>query len=109
MTLPPLMLLASRHSVLRSVIDRRRVPALGAFRPEGLAELRRDGTGPIVAHDAAIDARGRHDAARGGRKENLVGVAQLHSRDRPDLRLYGQALAELDDRQTRDPLERPAV
>src|SRR5260370_41699692 len=109
MTLPPLMLLASRPSVLRSVIDRRRVPALGALRPEGLAELRRDGAGPIVAHDAAIDTRGRHDAAGGGREENLVGGAQLHRRDRSEFRLDAQALAEGEGRQTRDPLERPAA
>src|SRR3954454_20054972 len=57
------------------VIDRCRMPSLGALRPERLAQERRERARPIVAEDPRITPRDGHDAPRRRRQENLVGIA----------------------------------
>ncbi len=72
-------------SPFTTIVDRRRVPSLGPLRPEGLAQPRGDRPRPVIAEDAPVDARGRHDAAGRGRQEDLVRLAQLRRRQRADV------------------------
>ena len=109
---PHSFLLSDRPAAVqaaRQALDRRRVPALPAARPEALAQGRGDRPGAIVAHDAAVEPRRRHDAARGRREEDLVGVRDLRGRDRPDFRRHAHLPAELVDGEARDALKGAAV
>src|SRR5260221_10532731 len=98
-----------RHLIRRSIVDRSGVPSLGPLRPELLAQPRRDRTGPVVAEDAAVDARGRHDAAGRRRQEDLVRIAKLRDRQRANRAGYAEIPAQLDDGEPGEALQRPAV
>src|ERR1700677_368779 len=91
------------------VVDGRGMPSLCALRPEGLLDLHRDRSGPVIAHHPPIDAACRHHAAGCGGEEVLAGLTGLAGGDLADPGGNAKVCADLNHGFAGDPFQHTGI